>query len=114
MPSSFGSEAIRISSALNDLGHIATGQALEEVRRSSGDAKLRETLQESATLLFDMVVREERNNPQVVPRSAEARTALSQVRDLANSVDWDDPESMRRLKAYARQALEALGFGLPG
>jgi hypothetical protein len=113
MPSSSEKELVRIGNALNDLGHLAAGHSLEEIRRSSGDAKLRETIQESATLLLDMVVREEKHNPRVVPRSVDAKTALAQVRDLVQSIDWDDAEGMQRLKACARQALEALGFGLP-
>jgi hypothetical protein len=106
-------DAARIGNALNDLGHVATGQSLDEVRRSRGDASLREILRESATLLLDMVTREERNNPQVVPRSVDAKVALVQVRELAQSVDWNDATSVGRLAAYARQSLEALGFGLP-
>jgi hypothetical protein len=106
-------EVVRIGNALNDLGHLAAGHTLEEIRRSSGDVKLRELLQESATILLDMVVREEKHNPTVVPRSADAKAALSQVRDLVHFIDWDDEGGMRRLKACARQALEALGFGVP-
>ncbi|MDY7231120.1 hypothetical protein [Hyalangium rubrum] len=113
MSSSSENEAVRIGNALNGLGHLATGQSLEEIRRSSGDARLRALVHESATLLFEMVGREERTNPKVVPRSQEAMTALSHVRDLVRSVDWDDAESTSRLRQYARQALEALGFGLP-
>jgi hypothetical protein len=107
-------DAAQIGNALNDLGHVATGQSLDEVRRSRGDAGLRETLRESATLLLGMVAREERNNPRVVPRSTDAKAALVQVRDLAQSVDWDDAQSVLRLAKYARQSLEALGFGMPG
>ena len=43
-----------------------------------------------------MVVREERNNPAVVPRAAEAKASLSRVRDWAQSIDWDDAEMMRQ------------------
>ncbi|MBN1205293.1 MAG: hypothetical protein JXB05_10245 [Myxococcaceae bacterium] len=106
-------EVVRIGDALNDLGHLAAGHPLKEMRRSSGDVKLRELIQESATILLDMVVREEKHNPKVVPRSADARAALSQLRDLVRSIDWDDAEGMQGLKACARQALEALGFGVP-
>jgi hypothetical protein len=99
--------------ALNDLGHLAAGHPLEEIRRASGDVRLRELMEESATILLDMVVREEKHNPRVVPRSADAKAALSQVRDLVLSIDWDDVEGMRRLRGCARQALESLGFGVP-
>ena len=113
MSSSPENEAVRIGNALNSLGHLAAGHSLAEIRRSSGDVKLRESIQESATLLLEMVVREGRHNPKVVPRSVDAIAALSQVRDLVQSIAWDDAEGTQRLGAWARQALDALGFGLP-
>src|SRR5262245_53344659 len=106
-------EVVRIGNALNDLGHLAAGHSLEEIRHSNSDAKLRGLIQESATILLDMVVREEKHNSTVVPRSADAKAALAQVRDLVHSINWDDVEGMRKLQTCARQALEALGFGLP-
>ncbi|WP_224363706.1 hypothetical protein [Hyalangium versicolor] len=112
MPSPPENDAIRIGNALSTLGHLAASHPLEEIRRSSGDAKLREIIQEAAVLLLDMVVHEEMHNPKVVPLAVEAKAALSQVRDLVQSVDWDDVERVQRLKAYACQALEALGFGV--
>jgi hypothetical protein len=106
-------EAVRIGSALNALGHLAAGHPLLEFRRSHGDARLREIIYESATILLDLVVREEKHNPEVVPRSVDAKAAFSQVRDLVQSIDWDDTEVLRTIKAHARQGLEALGFGVP-
>jgi hypothetical protein len=106
-------EVVRIGNALNELGHLAAGHPLEEIRRSRGDVELRRLIEESATILLDMVLREEKHNPAVVPRSADAKAALSQVRDLVHSLNWEDAEGMRRLRDCARQALEALGFGLP-
>jgi hypothetical protein len=105
-------EVVRIGNALNDLGHLAAGHPLEEIRRFSGGVQLRGLIQESATILLDMVVREEKHNPQVVPHAVEAKAALVQVRDMVHSINWDDAEGMQRLRVYARQALEALGFGL--
>jgi hypothetical protein len=113
MFSSGEQEAIRIGNALNNLGHLAAGHPLEELRRSKGDAQLRKIALESATLLLELVIHEEKRNPEVVPRSAEVKAALSQVRDLVQSVAWDDAESMEKLRASARQALESFGFGLP-
>lgn len=113
MSSSSERDPVRIGNALNDLGLIATGKALQEMRGFNGDTRLREILEESATLLFDMVAREERANPTVVPRSAEIKAALSQFRDLVRSIDWEDEGSLSRLKTCARQAIESLGFGLP-
>jgi len=107
-------EALRIGNALNSLGHLAVGHPLEEFRRTNGTARLREVALESAAILMELVVREEQYNPEVVPRSADAKAALSQLIALAQSIDWNDAESMGRLKACARQALEAFGFGLPG
>jgi hypothetical protein len=106
-------DVVRIGNALNDLGHLAAGHPLEEIRRSNGDVKLRGMIRESATTLLDMVVREEKHNPKVVPNAADAKAALARIRDAVPSIDWDDVEGMRSLKACARQALEALGFGLP-
>ena len=106
-------ETERIARALNDLGHVALGHSSEEARRALGDEKLREQFQESAALLLDMVAREQRVNPTVVPRSTEVKAALTQFRDLVQDIDWDDVENMARLKTYAQKALEALGFGLP-
>lgn len=60
-----------------------------------------------------MVEREERYNPAVVPRAAEAKASLSKVRDWVQSINWDDSEKMKALRTCAREALEALGFGLP-
>jgi hypothetical protein len=113
MSSSSERDAVRIGNALNDLGLIATGKALQEMRGFNGDTRLREILEESASIIFDMVAREEVSNPTVVPRSAEIKAALSRFRDLVRSIDWDDAECLSRLRTCARQALESLGFGLP-
>lgn len=107
-------KAARIAKALNGLGHIAMGQSLEEVRRSAGDAKLREGFHEDATIVFDMVEREDRVKSTVISNPAECMAALSRFRDLVKSVDFDDVASMSNLKAYARKALEAFfGEALP-
>jgi len=103
-------KAARIAKALNGLGHIAMGQPLEEARRSVGDATLREGFHEDATVVFDMVEREERINSAVVPNPAECKAALSRFRDLVQSIDFDDVASMSTLRAHARKALEAF-FG---
>lgn len=106
-------EALRIGNALNSLGHLAAGHPLEEFRRTHGTARLQEVALESATLLMELVVREEEYNPEVVPRSADAKAALSELIALVQSVDWDDAESMGKIKGCARRALEAFGFGVP-
>ena len=107
-------KAARIAKALNGLGHIAMGQPLEEARRSVGDTKLREGFHEDATIVFDMVEREERIKSTVVSNPAECMAALSQFRDLVQSIDFDDVASMGILKVHARKALEAfLGQTLP-
>ena len=105
-------KAARIAKALNGLGHIALGQPLEEARRSEGDAKPREGFHEDATVVFDMVDREERIKSAVIPNPAECKAALSRFRDLVRSIDFDDVTSMRTLKAHALKALEAF-FGEP-
>jgi hypothetical protein len=107
-------KAARIATALNGLGHIAMGQPLEETRRSVGDAKLREGFHEDATLVFDMVEREERVKSMVIPNPAECMAALSRFREMVQSIDFDDAASMSVLKTYARKALEAFfGATLP-
>ena len=107
-------KAARVATALNGLGHIAMGQPLEEARRSVGDAKLREGFHEDATIVFDMVEREERIKSTVIPHPAECRAALSRFRDMVRSIDFDDVASMSILKAHARKALEAFfGQALP-
>ena len=96
------------------MGHIALGHPLEWVRGSRGDAKLREELHEAATIVFDMVDREERVKSTVVSKPAECKAALSRFRDVVQFIDFDDAASMASLKAYARQALEAfIGEPLP-
>jgi hypothetical protein len=108
-------QAVRIANAVNQLGHIALGHSLDEARRSTGDAKLRASFHDAATIVLDLVTREEKSNPEVVPRSAEVKAALTQFLGLVQSIDWDDAESMARLKSHARQALEAfIRAELPG
>lgn len=107
-------KAARIAAALNGLGHIAMGQPLEEVRRSVGDAKLREGFHEDATVVFDLVAYEERVKSTAISNPAECKAALSRFREMVQSIDFDDAASMASLKAYARRALEAfLGESLP-
>lgn len=111
MPSHSEQDAARIAAALNGLGHIAMGQSLEAVRRSKGDARLREEFHEDATRVLDLVAHEERLKSTVIRRPAECKAALSQFQTLVQSIDFDDAASMASLKAYARQSLEA--FGIP-
>lgn len=107
-------EAKQVATALNELGHLAVGDSLEEARRSLGDAKLEDMLQESVTVCLELVLRTEKGpNPEAFPRSADAKAALSQLRDMLPALDWNDPASVAKLKVCARQALEALGFQLP-
>jgi len=114
MPLSAEEEAIQVAQALNALGHLAQGHPLEGTRRSLGDAKLREQLQEAATLCFQLLQRTERGpRPDVFPHPAPAKAALSHLRDMIPSLDFDDARSMARLRAYAREALKALGFQSP-
>ena len=89
------------------------GQSLEEVRRSKGDAKLREEFREDATLVWELVLYEERLESTVVRRPAECKAALTQFREVVQSIDFDDAASMASLKSHARQALEAFGIPLP-
>ncbi|MFL5354999.1 hypothetical protein [Archangium sp.] len=90
------------------------GQSLEWARSTKGDAKLREEFHEDATIVFDLVDREERVKSTVIPHPAECMAALSRFRDMVRSIDFDDAASMASLKAYARQALEAfMGQTLP-
>jgi hypothetical protein len=113
MPSYSGQDAARIAAALNGLGHIAMGHSLEEVRRSKGDARLRDEFHEDATCVLALVAQEERLQSTVLRRPAECRAALSQFRDLVQSIDFDDAARMASLEAYARQALDAFGIPLP-
>jgi hypothetical protein len=111
MPSYSEQDAVRIATAINGLGHIAMAQSLEEIRRSKGDAKLREELQKDAALVLDVVAHEDGLKATVIRRPAECMAALSRFRDLVESIDFDDAASMANLKAYARQALDS--FGVP-
>ncbi|HYO59124.1 hypothetical protein [Archangium sp.] len=115
MPSDPVSEkAARIASALNGLGHIAFGHPLEWARSSKGDANLRERFHEDATIVLDLVESEAGRKSPATRRPAECKAALSQFRDMVQSIDFDDAASMATLKAYARQALEAfIGETLP-
>ncbi|HZH75632.1 MAG TPA: hypothetical protein VEY88_06335 [Archangium sp.] len=108
-------QAVRIANAVNELGHIALGHSLDDARRSTGDAALRESFHAAATLVLELVMREEKSNPEVVPRSGEVKAALSPFLALVQSIDWDDAEGLARLRTYARQALEAfIRAELPG
>ncbi|QRK09135.1 hypothetical protein JQX13_02960 [Archangium violaceum] len=115
MPSTSPEEkAARIAAALNGLGHIAMGHPLEWAHRFKGDAKPREEFHEDATIVFDMVSREESVKSKVIPNPAECKAALSRFQDMVRSIDFDDAASMLSLKEYARQALEAfLGEPFP-
>lgn len=106
-------EARMIASALNEIGHLASGYPLAEALHSLGEAKLREVLLESVTLCFELVLRTERGpNPEVFPRSAEAKAALSLMRDMLPALDLNDARSMASLRKHAREALNALGIQL--
>jgi hypothetical protein len=114
MPLSAEEEARQVANALNALGHLAQGHPLEETRRSLGDAKMREQLQEAATLCFQLVQHTgSGTQPEVFPSPDTAQAALSHLRNMLPSLDFDDARSMAQLRAHARQALEALGFQLP-
>jgi hypothetical protein len=89
-------------------------QSLEEVRRSKGDTKLRDEFLEDATLVFELVAYEERLKSTAVRHPVECKAALSEFREMVQSIDFDDAASMARLKIHARQALEAFGIPLPG
>jgi hypothetical protein len=107
-------KAARIAGALNGLGHVAMGHSLEPARSSNGDAKLREQLHEDATIVLELVEHEVTRQSPATRRPAECKAALSHYRDMVQSIDFDDAASMARLKAYARQALEAfIGEALP-
>ncbi|HYO73083.1 MAG TPA: hypothetical protein VEU33_44175 [Archangium sp.] len=107
-------KAARIASALNGLGHIAYGQPLESARKSKGDAKLREGFHEDATVVLDLIESDAGNQSPATRRPAECKAALSRFRDMVQSIDFDDADSMAALKASARQALEAfIGETLP-
>ncbi|MFY0567344.1 hypothetical protein ACN28E_26440 [Archangium lansingense] len=113
MPSSSEEKAARTAAALNGLGHIAMGYSLEEVRRAKGDEKLRKEFHEDATIILDLVAHEAKRKSPAIRHPAECEAALSQFRDLVQSIDFDDVASMTDLKTYARHALEAFGVPLP-
>lgn len=107
-------KAARLAAALNGLGHIAMGHPMDEARRSVGDAKLKEGLLEDATLVFDMVAREEKVGSAVIHQPAECKAALERFQELLRTLDFDDAMAMNQLKVHARQALEAfLGESMP-
>jgi hypothetical protein len=107
-------KAARIFTAINRLGHIAMGQPLEEARRAMGDAKLRDTFHEDATIVFDTVEREERIKSEVFSNRVECMAALSQFKDVVQFIDFDDAASVAILKEHAQRALEGiLGQPLP-
>jgi hypothetical protein len=107
-------KAARIAEALNGLGHIAFGHPLDWARSTKGDVKVREEFHEGAILVLDLVEREAGRKSPAIRRHAECKAALSQFRDMIQTIDFDDAASMARLKEYARQALEAfIGETLP-
>jgi isopentenyl diphosphate isomerase/L-lactate dehydrogenase-like FMN-dependent dehydrogenase len=105
-------KAARIATALNGLGHIAMGHSLDEVRRSRGDAQLREGFHEDAVIILEMVEHEERVGSTVMARPADCKAALVRFRDMVRTIDFDDAANMARLEEHARQALEAF-LGAP-
>ncbi|HZH14433.1 MAG TPA: hypothetical protein VE057_08760 [Archangium sp.] len=113
MPSYSDQDAARIAAALNGLGHIAMGHSLEEVRRSKGDATLREEFHEDANIVLALVAHEAKRKSPAIRRPAECEAALSRFRDMVQSIDFDDAASMTNLKTYARQFLETFGVPLP-
>ncbi|MCY1078418.1 hypothetical protein [Archangium lansingense] len=102
-----------MAAALNGLGHIAMGHSLEEVRRAKGDEKLRKELHEDATIILDLVAHEAKRKLPAIRHPVECEAALSQFRDLVQSIDFDDVASMTDLKTCARHALEAFGVPMP-
>jgi hypothetical protein len=107
-------KAARIANALNGLGHIAFGHPLEWARSTKGDAKVREEFHEDATVVLELVEYDSTRGSPATPRPAECKAALSRFRDMIQTIDFDDAESMAHLKEYARQALEAfIGETLP-
>ncbi|QRN99416.1 hypothetical protein JRI60_10520 [Archangium violaceum] len=115
MTPSAAEQAARLANALNDLGHLALDHPMEDSRRSKGDAKLRDEYLESVTECMEMVNRTLRGpQPGAFPNPARALDALTRMKNVLPSVDWDDAVSLGRLREDARQALEALGFELSG
>ncbi|WP_257448790.1 hypothetical protein [Archangium lipolyticum] len=115
MTPSAAEQAARLANALNDLGHLALGHPMEESRRSKGDAPLRDGYLESVIDCMEMVERTLKGpQPGAFPNPTRALEALTRMRDVLPSLDWDDAAGVDRLREDARQALEALGFELSG
>jgi hypothetical protein len=113
MPSSTPELAARLLNAINDLGHLALNHPMDHARRSKGDSTLRaEYLATVDTCLGMLAMVENGPNPDVFPNLAGAKEALTQLRALLPSLDWDDATSMAAIRGYARQFAEALGFAL--
>ena len=106
--------ASEVARAFNELGHIACGHPLDEARHDQGDARLKETLGESARLCLDFIQSvEQGSNPATFPRPVEARAALSRFQDLLSTLELDDTQALGELRACAHQVFDSLGIPLP-
>jgi hypothetical protein len=115
MTPSAAEQAARLANALNDLGHLALDHPMEEPRRSKGDAKLRDEYLESVLACMEMVERARSGlQPGAFPNPTGALEALTRMKNVLPSLDWDDAVGLGRLREDARRALEALGFELSG
>ncbi len=100
---------------LNLLGHVASPQPWEELRQVEGDEGLKQALERAARVWLDVLQRTRRGpNPDVFPRATDAQLALSDLLAALPSLVMEDAHAVSRLRGHARQALEALGFPLPG